>query len=168
MTLKFIKLIIKIYFINKFYIWIHNWAVSVKHVSSFSSTSSYQQLWDSNNLCFFTLCYLLTAPATTSAIKFTISPALFTAVVLTTISNHTLPTFNNCVWSSLNETEKQCCCDNNLCFYCKKSNHWLNNCLQKYITHIDEITFQTFSSEQLMIEVSSIFINSFNLQSENK
>ena len=43
MTLKLIKLIIGAYFMNKFYIWICNWAVSVKHAFSFSSTSDYQQ-----------------------------------------------------------------------------------------------------------------------------
>ena len=43
MTFKLIKLMTEIYFMNKFYTWIYNWAVNVKYVSFFSSTPGYQQ-----------------------------------------------------------------------------------------------------------------------------
>ena len=168
MTFKLIKLITEAYFMNKFYTWICNQAVSVKHASSFSSMSDYQQSQGSNNPHFFTLCYPLTVSAATPAIKPATSLALSTAVVSTVISNHALSTFGSCVQSSLNKTEKQCCCDNNLCFYCSRSDHWLSNCPQKHTTHINEITFQTPSSGQLAIEAPSVSINASELQSENK
>ena len=68
-TPKFIKIMTEAYLIDKFYTWIHNWAVDVKHTSSFSSTSGYQQLQSSNNTCFSTPCYPSTAPTTTSVTK---------------------------------------------------------------------------------------------------
>ena len=43
MTLKLIKLMTETYLMNKFYIWIWNWALSVEHASSFSNTTGYQQ-----------------------------------------------------------------------------------------------------------------------------
>ena len=43
-TPKLTKLMTEAYLMNKFYTWIHDWAVGVKHVSSFSSTPGYQQL----------------------------------------------------------------------------------------------------------------------------
>ena len=141
MTLKLIKLITKTYFMNKFYIWIWDQAVSVEYVSSFSSTPGYQQLWGSNNTHFFTLHYSLTASAATSEIKFIISPALFTAVVPTATHN-CIPTISSSYfWPSLNEAERNHCHDNNLCFYCKGSDHWLSNCFWKCIICINEITF---------------------------
>ena len=163
MILKFIKFMIKTYFMNKFYIWICNWVVSVKHASSFSSTFDYQQSQGSNNPCFFTLHYPLTVFTTTSAIKSVTSPALFTAVVPTVISNHASFTFGSCVQSPLNKTEKQHYHNNNLCFYCDKSNHWLNNCFWKHTTCINKITFQTPSSKQLIIKASSVSINASEL-----
>ena len=42
MTLKLIKFMTEAYLMDKFYVWIHNWAVGVKHASSFSSISDYQ------------------------------------------------------------------------------------------------------------------------------
>ena len=141
MTFKLIKFMTEVYLMNKFYIWIHNWIVSVEYTSFFSSTSDYQQFWNSNNLCFFTFYYPSTTFATTSAIKSVTSLALSTAVVLTVINNHALSTFSSHVQSPLNETKKQCYCDNNLCFYCNESDHWLNNCLQKHTICINEIIF---------------------------
>ena len=43
MTPKLTKLMIEAYLMNKFYIWIHDWAVGVEHAFFFSSTSDYQQ-----------------------------------------------------------------------------------------------------------------------------
>ena len=168
MTLKLTKLMTEAYSMNKFYIWIHNWAVGVKHTSSFSSTFDYQQFQSSNNTCFFTFYYPSTASATISVIKSVTSSALFTAVVSTVISNHIPTTFDSHVQSSLNKTEKQCCCDNNLCSYYEKSDHWLSNCLWKHIIHINEITFQTSLSEQLMIKTFPVLINASESHLENK
>ena len=168
MTLKLIKFIIETYFINKFYIWICNQTVNMKYASFFSSTSDYQQLWNSNNTHFFTFHYPSTASAVTSVIKSATSPALFTAVVSTIISNYAATTFDSCVQSSLNKVKKQCCCDNNLCFYCRKSDHWLSNCPQRCTIHINEIIFQTPSSGQLAIKAFFIFINVSELHLENK
>ena len=140
-TFKLIKFMIEAYSMNKFYVWIHNWTVNVKHTSFFSSTSDYQQPQNSNNSHFFTSHYPSTAPATTSAIKSVTSLTLSTAVVPTVTSNHALSTFDSCVWPSLNETKKQHYYDNNLCFYCNKLDYWLGNCLWKCIIHINEIMF---------------------------
>ena len=156
------------YFMNKFYAWIHNQAVGVEHASFFSSMSDYQQFWSSNNIYFFTFYYLSTAPAATSAIKPATSPALFITVVPTVINNYIPITFDSCVWSLLNETKKQCCHNNNLCFYCRGSDHWLSNCPWKCTTHINEIMFQTSLPEQLAIETPSIPINASESYSENK
>ena len=142
--------------------------MSVKHVSFFSSMSDYQQSQNSNNSHFFIFCYPSTAFTITSAIKFIISLTLFTAVVSTIISNHVLFTFDSYVQSLLNKAEKQHYCDNNLCFYCDESDHWLSNCSWKHTIHINEITFQTPPSKQLTIEASSISINVFELQLKNE
>ena len=120
MTLKFIKLMTEAYFINKFYIWIQNWTINVKHASSFSSTSDYQQLWSNNNICFFISCYPLIASAVTSEIKSITSSVLYTAVVSTIIHNYIPTTPNSYFQPSLNEAKKKHCCNNNLYFYYKK------------------------------------------------
>ena len=140
----------------------------MEHASFFSSTSGYQQLWGSNNTHFFTPHYPSTVPATTPAIKPATSPALSTAVVPTVISNYIPTTFGSCVWSPLNEIKKQHCHDNNLCFYCRGSDHWLGNCLWKCTTHINEIMFQTPLSKQLAIKASPVSTNASELHSENK
>ena len=102
--------------------------MNIKHISSFSSTSDYQQFWNGNNIYFFTFCYSLTASAITSVIKFATSLALSTAVISTITDNYAVTTFGSCIQLLLNEAEKQYYYDNNLCFYCKRLNHWLSNC----------------------------------------
>ena len=167
-TLKLTKLMTGAYFMDKFYIWIQDWAVGVEHTSSFSSTSGYQSPWDSNNTHFFTSCYPSTAFAVTSEIKFITSPALFTVVVPTATHNCIPSTSSSYFQPSLNETERNCCCDNNLCFYCRGSDHWLSNCPQKYTTCINEITFQTPLPGQLAIEAPLIPTNTLELHLENE
>ena len=134
----------------------------------FSSTFNYQQLWSSNNINFFIFCYLSTVSAVTSVIKSITNLVLFTVMIFLVISNYILIIFNSCIWSLLNETEKQYYYNNKLCFYCRISDYWLNNCLWKCITHINEIMFQTSLLKQLIIKTSSVFINAFKLHSKNK
>ena len=168
MTLKLTKFMTEAYFINKFYIWIQNWTVSVKYAFSFSSSSSYQQPQGSNNTHFFTFHYPSTASAATSEIKPIISSVLFTAVVSTTTCNYISTISSSYFWISLNESKRNCCCDNNLCFYCRESDYWLSNCLWKCIICVNEITFQIPSSGQLAIKASLILTNTFELCLENE
>ena len=168
MTPKLTKLMTGAYLMDKFYIWIQDWAVGVEHVFSFGSTPDYQQPQGSNNICFFTPYYPSTASAATSEIKLTTSPVLSTAMVPTAICNCILTTPISYFWPLLNKAKRKCHCDNNLCFYCRESDHWLGNCPQKHTTCVNEITFQTPPPGQLAIKAPLVPTNALELCSENE